>query len=260
MDDAFSKENLDLRKIITEFDNLPTMPVVAQQLVSISEWDNVDLNEVADIISKDISLSSWVLRVVNSPMYGFAQRVSTISHALVLLGLNPTRSLALSFCLPKLSEGKRRKGFNYQGFWTRSLNTAVAARELALFSGLVDKEETFLTGLLQDIGVMVIAQCVPETYLSLLGRGKYELAPSVKTEKENLGIDHVGVAKVLFEKWDLPASLRIPVLFHHDPDKAVRLFCQFESSTLPAALASGCMNPVPEILPYPNSRKLGCNI
>ena len=220
MERLSSEENLDLRKIIVESDNLPSMPVVAQQLLSISEWDNVDLNKVADIIGKDVSLSSKVLRVVNSPIYGFAQEVSTISHALVLLGLNSTRSLALSFCLPQLSMGNGKSGFNYQGFWTRSLNTAVAARELALVSAFGDEEEAFLTGLLQDIGVMVIAQCIPETYSSLLGNGKYELAPLIETEKEHLGIDHVDVAKVLFDKWELPTSLRIPVLYHHAPDKA----------------------------------------
>ena len=223
MEGLSSEEKLDLRKIIAESDNLPTMPVVAQQLLSISEWDDVDLNKVADIIGKDVSLSSKVLRVVNSPIYGFAQEVSNISHALVLLGLNSTRSLALSFCLPQLSMGKKGSGFNYPGFWTRSLNTAVAARELALLSSFGDEEEAFLIGLLQDIGVMVIAQCVPRTYLSLLGNGKYELAPSIRTEKEHLGIDHVDVAKVLFDQWELPTSLRIPVLYHHAPDKAERI-------------------------------------
>ena len=74
---------MDFKRIIIESDHLPTMPVVAQQLLSISEWDNVDLNAVADIISKDVSLSYKVLRVVNSPLYGFAQSVSTISNALV---------------------------------------------------------------------------------------------------------------------------------------------------------------------------------
>ena len=204
-----------------ESDNLPTMPGVAQQLLSISDWDNADLSRVADIIRKDVSLSSKALRVVNSPLYGFGQRITNISHAVVLFGLRPTRALALCFCLPNLRAPNDNSGFNYQGFWTRSLNTAVAARELAILTKLGEEEEALLTGLLQDIGVMVMAQCIPRTYVALLKEGEaFEVAPSIEIEKERLGINHVEVAKALFDKWELPPSLRVPVLYHHTPEKA----------------------------------------
>ena len=213
-------EGLNVKKIMTESSHLPTMPAVAKELLSISEWENVDLDKVATIISRDVSLSSKILSVVNSPYYGFPRQISTISQALVVLGLRATRSLTLSFSLLKMSPRQRTSQFDYAGFWTRSLNTAVAARELALFTGHGNEEEAFLAGLLQDIGVMVIARSAPEEYGPVLENSRDRLAPPIEMEKATLGVSHVEVAKHLFDKWNLPPSLCTPVLYHHAPEAA----------------------------------------
>jgi len=215
-------KGLDVKKLITESSHLPTMPAVAKELLSISEWENVDLDKVATIISKDVSLSSKILSVVNSPYYGFPHQISTISQALVILGLRATRSLTLSFSLLKVSPRQRTSQFDYAGFWMRSLNTAIAAQELALFTGHGNEEEAFLAGLLQDIGVMVIARCAPEEYGPVLENSRDKLAPPIEMEKATLGVSHVEVAKQLFDKWNLPPSLCTPVLYHHAPEEAKR--------------------------------------
>jgi HD-like signal output (HDOD) protein len=208
---------LDANKLLTESSRLPTMPEVARQLLSISEWEDVDLKDVAEIISKDISLSSKILRVVNSPFYGFPHEIGTISQALVILGLRATRSLTLSFSLLRDFSSDRAEAFDYSGFWTRSLNTAIAARELARVCGMQAVEEAFLAGLLQDIGVMLIARCAPERYKPILSEAEDKLAPPLELERKHLGTDHVEVAKLLLEKWGLPASLCIPIMYHHAP-------------------------------------------
>jgi diguanylate cyclase (GGDEF)-like protein len=84
---------------------------------------------------------------------------------------------------------------------------------------LQTEEEAFLSGLLQDIGVMVLEHSVPRQYARVLAEAKDKLAPSIEVEREHLGMDHIGVAKLLFEKWNLPASLSTPVLYHHAPEK-----------------------------------------
>jgi len=213
-------KDLDMRRILEESSHLPTMPAVATQLLSISEWEDVDLHKVADLISKDVSLTSKILRVVNSAFYGFPREISTLSQALVILGLRATRSITLSFSILSTSPRKKTSQFDYPGFWTRSLNTATAARELALVAGLQTEEEFFLAGLLQDVGVVVLALSVPQVYARILSKTKDHLAPSVELEREHLGTDHVEVAKLLFDKWNLPAALCIPVLYHHAPDRA----------------------------------------
>lgn len=225
-------KKLDINKILTESSHLPTMPAVAKQLLSISEWDDVDLGVVAEIISKDISLSSKILRIVNSPFYGFASEISTISQALVILGLRATRSLTLSFSLLRSFPRDGAGEFDYPGFWTRSLNTAVAARELAVVAGLQTVEEAFLAGLLQDIGVMLIARCAPKRYDFIVSEAEDKLAPSIELERKYLGTDHVEVNKLLFDEWGLPASLCIPILYHHEPAKAASSNDQTDQTAL----------------------------
>ncbi len=213
-------EDINVKRLLAESDNLPTMPAVASQLLVITEWENVDLGKVAETISKDVSLTSKILRVVNSPFYGLGQEISTISQALVVLGARATRSLTLSFSILTMCKGDGTSRFDYPGFWTRSLNTAAVARELAFAVGLRTEEEAFLAGLLQNMGVMVVARCVPQLYARVVGEAGDKLAPSLEAEREHLGIDHVEVAKLLFEKWNLPASLCIPIFYHHTPEKA----------------------------------------
>ena len=213
-------KDMDINRILDESTRLPTMPTVVNELLSISEWEDVDFREVADIISKDVSLTAKVLRVVNSAFYGFSREITTISQALVVLGVRATRSLTLSFSILSVSPRKKTSQFDYPGFWMRSLNTATAARELALVVGLHTEEEAFLAGLLQDIGVMVLAHAVPRLYARTLGKARDKLAPSLEVEREQLGTDHVEVARLLFDKWNLPAPLRIPVLYHHVPENA----------------------------------------
>lgn len=213
-------EETDVKRLLVESNNLPTMPAVASQLLSIPEWEEVDMGKVADTISKDVSLTSKILRVVNSPFYGLGHEISTISQALVVLGARATRSLTLSFSILTMCQVDGTSAFDYSAFWTRSLNTAAIARELAFAAGLRTEEEAFLAGLLQNIGVMVIARCVPEVYARIAGDATDMLAPSLEAERDHMGIDHVEVAKLLFEKWNLPASLCIPIYYHHTPERA----------------------------------------
>ena len=112
--------------------DLPTMPAVAQQLLAISEWEDVELKDVADLIVKDVALTAKILRLVNSSYYGFPGEVQTMTQALTILGIRATRSLTLSFSLLELMPDKDSEQFDYEAFWTRSLNTATAARQLAI--------------------------------------------------------------------------------------------------------------------------------
>jgi len=214
------RKAVDVNQLLAKSDRLPTMPTVVCQLLAIPEWDDVDLRAVGEIISKDVSLVSKVLRVVNSPFYGLPREISSISQALAMLGVRATRSLCLSFSILHISPRSKTSRFDYSRFWMRSLNTASAARELALVAGLPTEEESFLAGLLQNIGVMVLAQCVPRLYVRTLNRAEDKLSPKLEIEREELGTDHVEVAKLLFENWNLPPSLRVPVLYHHEPEKA----------------------------------------
>src|SRR4051812_32949582 len=152
--------NEQLLQRIKQCPNLPSLPAIAVQVLELAQQAGVDIAEIARIISKDPALSSKILRTVNSSFYGRSQNVSTISHALVILGLQSVKTLVLGFSLVTNLANNKSKGFKHVSYWRRSIYAATAARSLAAKLGLVQAEEAFLATLLMDIGMMVLDQVV----------------------------------------------------------------------------------------------------
>ncbi len=198
---------------------LPSLPTIALEVIELVQRRDVDIKQIAHTISHDPALSSKILKTVNSSFYGQAQSISTISHALVVLGLNSIKTLALGFTLVgNLKTNDDDGGFDHLTFWKRSLYTAVAARLLAKTVGLVQQEETFLGGLLQDLGMLAMAQTIEDDYLDLIQECGNDHRKLVELETAHLGMDHPKVGALLAAKWKLPPLLIAPIEFHENPD------------------------------------------
>jgi diguanylate cyclase (GGDEF)-like protein len=209
--------NEELAAKIRGAPNLPTLPAIAIQVLELTQKPEVDIAEIARIISKDPALSSKILRTVNSSFYGRGHHVSTISHALVILGLQSVKTLVLGFSLVSNLSRDRAKGFNHIGYWKRSIYAATAARAIAAKVNFVQQEEAFLSRLLADIGMLVLDQVLGEQYGAVHGRIKshHEL---VSAEREALGATHAEVGGMLTESWKLPPMLTVPIAQHHTPE------------------------------------------
>src|SRR5256885_9979835 len=133
--------NEELIKKIRACPTLPSMPAIAMQVLELAQKDHVDIAEIARIICKDPALSSKILRTVNSSFYGRSQHVSTISHALVILGLQSVKTLVLGFSLVTNLAKAKGKGFNHLAYWRRSIFAATAARSIASKLNVVQQEE-----------------------------------------------------------------------------------------------------------------------
>ena len=131
---------------------------------------DVDIAEIARIISRDPVLSSKILRTVNSSFYARSQNVGTISHALVILGLQSVKTLVLGFSLVSNLTKAKGKGFQHLNYWKCSVHAATAARTIASKIGIVQQEESFLAALLMDIGMLVLDQVIGEPYGELHAR------------------------------------------------------------------------------------------
>ena len=112
--------------------NLPSMPTIAMQVLELAQKADVDIAEIARIICKDPAMSSKILRTVNSSFYGRSQHVSTISHALVILGLQSVKTLVLGFSLVTTLAKEKSKGFKHITYWRRSIFAAIARAAVAL--------------------------------------------------------------------------------------------------------------------------------
>ena len=184
--------NEQLVQKIRNCPNLPSLPAIAVQVLELAQRPEADIAEIAKIISKDPALSSKILRTVNSSFYGRSQNVSTISHSLVILGLQSVKTLVLGFSLVTNLTKNKSKGFKHINYWRRSVYAATAARSLACKVGLVQAEEAFLATLLMDIGMLVLDQVVEAPYGELHASIKSH-AELCNREAESLG-DAIGSA------------------------------------------------------------------
>src|SRR5688572_7438683 len=143
----------ELEAHLRSFVNFPTPPGVAAHIIELARDPNIEMGRVARAIGMDPALSTKVLRIANSPLYAQRRRSENLRQALVILGLNATLTLALSFSLVKSLRSDKPNGVNYPWYWRRALLSAVAARALGDAAGQQLAEERFLAGLLQDIGM-----------------------------------------------------------------------------------------------------------
>lgn len=200
-------------EIIRETSSLPTLPGVVTRLQALSENRRSTIEEMARLVSSDQILSARVLRLVNSPSYGF-YRVSTISNALILLGVNVIKSLALSSSIFEIMEK------SIVGLWEHSLGAGVAANIIARRLNLPEVEEISTAALLHDIGKVILKEKCPVDYdrvVRLMGERNLTM---MEAELDLLGVDHAEVGEWLVRNWYLPDKLSEPVACHHDVARA----------------------------------------
>jgi len=209
--------NEQLVNRIKQCPNLPSLPSIAMQVLELAQNHEVDIGEIARIISKDSAMSSKILRTVNSSFYGRSQHVSTISHALVILGLQSVKTLVLGFSLVTNLSKSKSKGFKHLAYWKRSIFAATASRILASKLQMVQQEEAFLGALLMDIGMLVLDQVLGDEYGEIHTRIASHSELFV-AEQETLGLTHAEVGGILAAQWKLPPLLSTPILSHHAPE------------------------------------------
>lgn len=199
----------DLKKIIMDTKTLPTLPGVISKLNSLSENDKASVQEMARIVASDQVLSARILRLANSPSYGF-YRVSTISNAMILLGVNVVKSLALSSSIFEIMEK------NSVGLWEHSLGAATAANIIAKKLGVHEVEEIATAGLLHDIGKVIIGLKCAEGAVEIRRRITSDQLYVRDAERQVLDTDHAEVGGWLAKSWFLPEKLSEPIACHHD--------------------------------------------
>jgi diguanylate cyclase (GGDEF)-like protein len=212
--------NAELVQKVRQCPSLPSLPTIAVQILDLAGKPNVDLAEIARVISKDPALSTKILRTVNSSFYGRSQHVGTISHALVILGLQSVKTLVLGFSLVTSLSRNKGTGFDHLKYWRRSIFAATAARTLAAKINLVQQEEAFLAALLQDIGMLVLYQVLGPQYNEISAKSSNH-SELVTHEAEALQMTHADVGGLLAEQWKLPPILGNTVSASHDCSKVV---------------------------------------
>jgi len=206
---------------------LPSLPAVAIRVLELTSDPDVKMDELAKEIQFDQGIAAKILRTVNSSFYGLRKRCSSIDHALIMLGLNPVKSLVLGFSLVSMVKSDEEDGFDYLGYWERGLTAAVASKFAAEMSGnklIVD--EAFLAALFQDIGMVALHQTIGDDYLDVLYSTKGDHTQLPKLELDTFELQHSTVGAMMCENWKMPHDIVIPVRYHDRPTACPQEFSQ----------------------------------
>ena len=200
---------------------IPPFPAIATKLLRALSHEDAHIREIVDLIRVDASLSSELLRVVNSPVYGFAGRISSIQSAVMLLGLDTVKSFALTVTMKGFLHGALRLDL-LRRIWRHSLACGMVCEEI---SGVVATpmgrdDRAYTAGLLHNVGTLGLFVAHPKIYAEVLEEA--DGATLLDRERAAFGVDHCEAGDWLAAKWGLPAELRLAAGGHHaPPDTAV---------------------------------------
>ena len=197
----------DLLRRLQSCRTLPSVPVVAVQVLNLAgDIDAVGTTDLAQIVARDPAMVAKILKVANSVRYGVTHDVSTLEQAIALLGLTETMNLALSFTLVRGLKSKKGKNFDHRKYWKRAVMSALAAAEIGILYHIAQREELFLAGLLQDIGMLALNEALPE-YGRLSASSRNDHLRLVEIERIELQTDHAAIGSWLLQRWGLPKRL-----------------------------------------------------
>ncbi|MFQ5543673.1 MAG: HDOD domain-containing protein [Nitrospiria bacterium] len=197
-------------KVIKDVRSLPTIPGIIVKVLSLLDDNETSFRKISRLISSDQTLSARVLRLANSPFYGFPSRVSTIPSAMVMLGANAIKGLVLTSILFEMTEK------NALGFWEHGLGSATAANIITKRLNVAKAEEISTAALLHDIGRVIIKAKLGDRYEILLSHASDKKISIMEAETEMLEMDHAAIGGWAARVWELPEALCEPIACHHD--------------------------------------------
>jgi diguanylate cyclase (GGDEF)-like protein len=212
-------ESIAFDEIIKKTDRLPTLPGIALKLIEAVRREEPDLEEITILISSDPPLSAEILKCINSPFYSLKTKVTSVNHAVKMLGLKTVKNLALSFSLVNNFQQNGPFSFDYKSFWKDSLIGAVSARSLAANVKPELSEDAFFLGLMHNLGILTLVRCLPKQFSLVIKEMQTAGCSYHEAEDLVLGFNHMAVGKGLIQSWGLPELFYLPIGHHHQPEK-----------------------------------------
>ena len=211
----------DLESLIARTGDLPTMPAIAVKVMELVGDPATSATDLQDVISHDQALTTKVLKIANSAMFGVSRDISTLSHAIMILGFSTIRSIVLATSTKSIYMKIPSVGvFTAKLLWDHSLGVAMFSRRIAQDLKTINEEEAFVAGLLHDIGKTVINFSFADKYEDVIKAVYNEGLEFRDSEFRFLGFAHTQVGSLVLRKWNLTRSLEDAVLNHHTPEES----------------------------------------
>ena len=202
-------------------DSMPSLSITVSKILEVTKNPQTTAKDLNKVISLDPVLVGKVLKLINSAYYGLQNKVTSLVTAIIMLGMNTIKNLALSTAV--LGNMKRKSSFkslNVDGFWRHSIAVGVLSKLIAEKIGVpaARREEYFIGGLLHDIGKIPLNELFEESYMKVIRTADLKKAMLLDMEREIIGITHTEVGKMIAEKWNLTEETLECLLRHHDPN------------------------------------------
>src|SRR5262245_14380161 len=204
-----------LKKVTT----IATLPEITARIIKTVEDRKSSASQLHHIVSHDPALVTRILKVVNSSFYGLPGQIASIERAIVLLGLNAVKNIAVASGLGQMFRGATLcDGFTAKDLWSHCVAVGVTARELSRQLKIPVSDEAFLAGMIHDIGMLVLLQTAPEQLRTICETARRDKRPYCEIEREITGgLDHQQLGAGLAEMWKFPRSCQLVAGFHHEP-------------------------------------------
>ncbi|GAB4387933.1 MAG: HDOD domain-containing protein [Thermodesulfovibrionales bacterium] len=203
--------------IILKSCDIPAVPMVAMRILGLVEEPGASVSDLQAIIMGDQALSARVLRMANSAYYGLRREIETVSEAIMVMGFDAIKNLALAV---STRDAYKRFGLLEQRMWEHSIGVSVAAGLVARETGAMRPEEAVMAGLLHDVGKVVMNNCEPEKFQMLTERVFEEDVPYAEVEREVFGFSHEEAGGLFASRWGLPGMLCDVIQRHHSCGEA----------------------------------------
>jgi putative nucleotidyltransferase with HDIG domain len=252
-------------RLIVLVEKMPAFPKSVQQVVQLTSDINASAKDIVRVIECDPVMTVKILKSINSSFYGLPQKVTSVQRAVVYIGLNTIKNIALGVAAMGILNANNKANFNTSKFLLHSLSTAAIGKMLAERIGLsaIECSDCFVAGLLHDFGKAVFAEFMPDEFKLALEKSKEQQLPLHQTELEFIGLSHTQAGKILAEKWELSEILIDAIAHHHDlgPSQNPLRDCVFAANQISKHLQFGDSgNPLIEDFPEPIVIRFGLDL
>jgi HD-like signal output (HDOD) protein len=213
-----SPENI--RERIQSIIQLPALPAIAMEVVEMVDNPTTSASKLGKVISTDQALTAKVLKIANSPFYGFPRKISTVDFAIIVLGYDALKEIVISISLISSLQKKSDLHFDAKAFWDHSIVCGVLARRLARDLNYRISGEVFVGGLLHDMGISVMHMYFRSEFRRIVEIARESDLSFLEAEESVLGVTHADIGGWLAERWNLPDHLVEAIANHHAPANA----------------------------------------
>lgn len=204
-----------LKFIIDKVQKLPTLPAVANKITKLIKDPTCTAIKVSQVINKDQSLTTRVLRLVNSAFYSLCTEVTNVKHAVALLGFRTISQMVISISVFDIFKGGYGREFDRVGFWKHSIGCAVISNMIAEKAGYSKTDDCFTAGLMHDIGKVVLDQFLHEEMTKVIKLVQENGISFDDAEQEVMGLNHADIGGQVMKNWSIPLSIVVAVKHHH---------------------------------------------